>query len=162
MLGSEWTAGEDQWFVVEQCRRCPLPGYLIVRPKIRGSNLEELSADAILALGPLLQRVVRSIHVVLHPVRVYVAHFGEEDGDLHFHVFPRTERLTREYLLNFPEQSALIHGPMLLDWARERYRDSVPSEETLGALESLRGNLNESAANSPAAPDGGRSGNAIF
>jgi diadenosine tetraphosphate (Ap4A) HIT family hydrolase len=154
MPASEWIASEDQWFVVEQCRRCPVPGYLIVRAKTRGSNLDDLSAGAILALGPLLQCVVRSIQVVLRPVRVYVAQFGEEDGDLHFHVFPRTEALTREYLANFPEQSALIHGPMLLDWARERYRDVVPSEETLRALEGLREDLTKRAARQAAAPDG--------
>jgi len=59
-------------------------------------GLSALPAEAASQLGPLLQVIVRSIEAVLSPARVYVAQFGEEQQDLHFHVFPRTAVLTVE------------------------------------------------------------------
>lgn len=151
---SEWIAYENDWFVVEQCRRCLLPGYLVVRSRRHALSLGNLSADAALELGPLLQRVVRSVEAVLQAARVYVAQFGEEGGDLHFHVFPRTERLTREYLLEFPGQNDVIHGPMLLDWARERYRDEPAPPGVVETFKAIREHLSGSATRHAAAPDG--------
>ncbi len=137
----EWVVLEDGSFVVEQCLGCPLPGYVIVRSKVPVLDLGSLPEDVSAELGPLLRRVVHAVQRVLHPARVYVAQFGEEGETLHFHVFPRTAALTREFLREFPEQQDRIHGPILLDWARERYRDRLPSEETLRVLEALRDSL---------------------
>lgn len=41
MSGSEWIAAENERWIVEQCRSCPLPGYLIVRAKVPASRLGE-------------------------------------------------------------------------------------------------------------------------
>ena len=129
---------ETSHFFVEPCESCPLPGYLIVRAKVAVPSLALLSPSAAIELGPLLQRVVRAVEDVVRPLRVYVAQFGEENHDLHFHVFPRTRPLTREYLRWFPEQRALVHGPGLLDWSREHYRTKAAPERTVRALRDIR------------------------
>ncbi len=155
---SELVAYEDPWFVVEQCRDCPLPGYLIVRSKVPAVDWASVSGDALARLGPLLQRVVCSIHGQLRPLRVYVAQFGEAGSDFHFHVFPRTAALTREFLLACPDHNLVVHGPVLLDWARERYREEAPTEQTFQVLRAVRQELKkpDHAAQQAAAPDGRR------
>jgi diadenosine tetraphosphate (Ap4A) HIT family hydrolase len=65
-------------FRVEPCGSCPLPGYLIVSPRIRVSSLAELSPDAQKMLGRFLAAATRAIEVVVHPHRVYCALFAEE------------------------------------------------------------------------------------
>ena len=130
----------DGW-VVEQCRGCLLPGYLIVRPIVPVQGLSALPAEAASQLGPLLQVVVRSIEAVLSPARVYVAQFGEEQQDLHFHVFPRTAAVTADYLQQHQGPHSVISGPLLFDWARDRYRANTASTETVRVFEALRQRL---------------------
>jgi hypothetical protein len=78
------------------------------------------------------------------PIQIYVAQFGEEDQNLHFHLFPRTEALTRAYLQQFPERRALIHGPLLLDWTREQFLDDKMPEDTIRVLAGLRAHMGTS------------------
>ena len=145
MIESDWLVFQDQKFLAEQCRSVPLPGYLVVRPRTQVRTLSALPDKEASDLGVVLRRVVRAIDTVVRPIRVYVAQFGEEDQNLHFHLFPRTETLTREYLQRFPEQHALIRGPLLLDWARERFRSDQISEDALQVLGVLRSQLGTEA-----------------
>lgn len=62
------------------------------------------------------------IEETISPLKIYCAQFGEEGKNLHFHLFPRTVKITNEFLDEFPKQRGLIHGPVLLDWAREKYK----------------------------------------
>lgn len=75
-----------------------------------------------------------------------MAQFGETGDDLHFHVLPRTAAVTREFLLAYPQQEELIHGPVLFDWARTMYRELSVSEETRQVLAKIRERLSECAA----------------
>jgi len=84
--------------------------------------LNDLSVETQMELGVLLARLELAITRVVHPEQVYCAKFGEAGGNLHFHVFPRLASLTKDYLRTYPEQQNLIHGPILLDWARELYQ----------------------------------------
>lgn len=127
----------SQDFVIEPCRSCPLPGYLIVRPKLPVASLSALAPDSAAQLGMVLRLAVAAVETVLHPIKVYVAQFGEEDGNLHFHVFPRTQWLTENYLREFPAQKNLIHGPLLLDWARDAFR-SLPGTQASHVSDKLR------------------------
>ena len=70
--------------------------------------------------------------------------FGEEGQELHFHVFPRTAEITNEFLRAFPGQRDLIHGPILLDWARSRYRAAKPDiwRTVLPAVSALKEEFN--------------------
>ncbi len=108
-------------FVVEHCYSCAVPGYLIVSP---GENVEAifgLSDPARAELGPVLAHATELVTRVVRPLKVYCAQFGEEDARLHFHVFPRTTDITTRYAAEFPAQADLIHGPVLLDWARSTF-----------------------------------------
>lgn len=125
-------------FTVAQCRDCAVPGCLIVATRDRVTRLAELGAEATAALGPTLQRAVAAVEQVLAPARVYCAQFGEAQPQLHFHVFPRTAEVTRDYRAERPAEAALIHGPLLLDWARERYRCTHANPAMLACIADLR------------------------
>ncbi len=109
-------------FRIEPCGSCPIPGYLIVSPRVRVSSLAELSPDAQDALGVTLAAGTRAIESVVRPRRVYCALFAEETGSVHFHLFPRSDCLVSSYFRAHPEEPD-ISGPRLLDWARSTFRD---------------------------------------
>jgi len=128
-------------FTVEHCFSCALPGYLIVSARAGNLTLSDLGPDALPHIGPALAVATRAIEAVIAPIRVYCALFGEEQETMHFHVFPRTSEVTAEYLLVHPEQAARIHGPMLLDWARTRYKGSA--DEVFRAVSTVLAPLRE-------------------
>ena len=95
-------------------------------PMIPTLSLAALSRNAQEELGPVLAAATEAVQNIIAPLKVYCAQFGEEGRQLHFHVFPRTTEITNEFIRAFPEQKDLIHGPILLDWARARYRAPEP------------------------------------
>jgi diadenosine tetraphosphate (Ap4A) HIT family hydrolase len=133
---------ENDHFVIETCRDCPLPGYLIVRPRREVSALSALDSAEAAQLGRTLRLAVRAVETVMRPIKVYTAQFGEAGGGLHFHVFPRTEALTRRFLHEFPEEEAPLSGPVLLDWARGRYGKESASDECSKAAQEIKNALN--------------------
>lgn len=132
---------ENEHFVIKQCRDCAIPGYLMVSHR-KSVHLEELDEKAACALGPTLVLAVSVIRTVVQPIRVYCAQFGEEATQRHFHILPRTSATTAEYLIARPEQGEMIHGPMLLDWARARYRGSELLLQEIKLIERIRTALN--------------------
>ncbi|EPE5298442.1 HIT family protein [Vibrio parahaemolyticus] len=130
---------EDDNFMVSPCRSCNIPGYLIVECKDAISSLSQLSVDAQKDLGVLLALLESAVTKTLSPEQVYCARFGESGGNLHFHVFPRSTVVTEQYLEYFPTQEALIHGPILFDWAREYYKVETKtlSQEVIVAADSV-------------------------
>lgn len=108
-------------YVIEHCYSCAVPGYLIVSSTDGVDSISRLSAPAQSGLGPVLAHAVDLVTRAVRPLKVYCAQFGEEDASLHFHVFPRSRELTDRFFDEFPEQKALIHGPVLLDWARATF-----------------------------------------
>lgn len=107
---------------IEQCYTCALPGYLIVSPNTANDALHKFGTSALTELGGTLARATQAIQSIIKPQRIYCAQFGEDNSAVHFHVFPRTHVLTTEYLKVYPSQKELIHGPVLLDWARTKYK----------------------------------------
>jgi len=118
---------ENVHFRIEPCASCPLPGYLIVSPRIRVSSLTELSSDAQDALGKTLAACTHAIETVVHPRRVYCALFAEETRSVHFHLFPRTDWLLASYSRVHPHD-ADVSGPRLFDWARCTFHEPVTSD----------------------------------
>ena len=102
MINPDFWLYHDQYYLIEQCTDCPLPGYLIVKPISGARSLEELTEEEQAALGRVLAKAIRAVKKAVQPVRVYCAQFGEKGGPLHFHIFPRTEEITREYLRERP------------------------------------------------------------
>ena len=121
MTGPGSRVYSDGYYVIEQCTDCPVPGYLIVTPLSGAGRLEDLTHDELIRLGNVLALAVRAVKEATRPVRVYCALFGEKGGPLHFHIFPRSEEITREYLWENPSEEGSIDGPNLLGWSRRRY-----------------------------------------
>ena len=104
-----------------------LPGYLIVSPTVPATAICGMPIDYQEQLGSNLALATRLTQEAISPIKLYCAQFGEEGHYLHYHVFPRTLEITTEFLYDFPEQKDAIHGPMLFDWARDRYKDNKES-----------------------------------
>jgi diadenosine tetraphosphate (Ap4A) HIT family hydrolase len=132
----------NQYFVIEQCRNCSVPGYLIISPVKKALCLTELDEQALGMLGPTLALALTAVREVIKPLKIYCVQFGEEKGQFHFHVFPRTKEITEEYLKGRPKEEKLIHGPILFNWARERYKNVQDSQELNDAIERIRWRLN--------------------
>jgi diadenosine tetraphosphate (Ap4A) HIT family hydrolase len=113
---------ETGHFRVEHCRDCGVAGYLIVSPRKAVPSLGAMAPEALADLGAVLARATAAIEAVLLPGRVYCALFGEEVRDVHFHVFPRTDALLAEYRRSTANGNAACSGPLILDWARWRFR----------------------------------------
>ena len=108
-------------------------------------HLWDLGAEAVNLLGLTLARAVSAVRQVNEPVKIYCAQFGEEGNQLHFHVFPPTTGITEEYLREKPEERDLIHGPVLFDWARTRYKGVQLSRQANDQVERIRRVLNQAA-----------------
>src|SRR5438309_11619359 len=122
-------------FHIEPCASCPIPGYLIVSPRVPVSSLAELSPDAQAALGATLVAATRTIEAVVQPQRVYCALFAEETRSVHFHLFPRSDWVLSQHASAHPADLE-ISGPRLLDWARRTFHPPNPSHyiETVEAI----------------------------
>lgn len=111
---------EDAYFRAEHSVDCCVPGYLIFSARDPVSSITGLTAGALQNLGPRLALLVRAIEAVVRPELVYCARFGEEVKALHFHLFPRTASMAKAFLAE-GGNGAKLNGPILLNWARERY-----------------------------------------
>ena len=131
-------------FRIEPCASCPIPGYLIVSPRVPVSSLAELSPDAQAALGATLVAATRAIEAVVHPQRVYCALFAEETRSVHFHLFPRSEWLLFSYSRAHPEDTE-ISGPRLMDWARRTFRKPITGMHSDETFEKIRTRLTSGA-----------------
>jgi diadenosine tetraphosphate (Ap4A) HIT family hydrolase len=134
--------GRSEDFLVEHCYSCAVPGYLIVSPLAAVQSLDALPSRSVENLGPLLATVTSLVKETVNPLRIYCAQFGEEQSQLHFHIFPRGVALTEEYLEAFPHHASQIRGPIVLDWARDRYRCS--KESVYETVTDVIGQLRES------------------
>ena len=130
-------------FRIEPCASCPIPGYLIVNPRVPVSSLAELSPDAQSALGATLVAATRATEALVHPQRVYCALFAEETRSVHFHLFPRSEWLLLSYSRAHPEDTE-ISGPRLMDWARRTFRKPITGMHSDETFEKIRTRLTSS------------------
>lgn len=132
--------GRSKDFLVEHCYSCAIPGYLVVSPLAAVQSLDALPTRSVENLGPSLAAATALVKEIVNPLRVYCAQFGEEQSQLHFHIFPRGVALTKEYLKAFPQHASQIRGPIVLDWARDQYRCSKESayESNAHVIDQLR------------------------
>lgn len=113
---------ENDHFKIAQCADFPIPGYLIVSPKVEVRSLSEMKSETLAELGNTLALATKALEEVLQPGQVYCAKFGELNNLVHFHVFPRTKRILEEYLKENLTTTDVISGPQLLDWARNKFK----------------------------------------
>lgn len=112
----------NEIFTLDQSLECTVPGYLVLRLKSGETSLAELEPEKARALGAMLARAAKAIEEAVGAERVYVLSFCEVDRRLHFHLFPRTQWLLREYLRVHPQAwKKTISGPALFEWARQAF-----------------------------------------
>jgi diadenosine tetraphosphate (Ap4A) HIT family hydrolase len=112
---------EDETFTLEQSTECPIPGYLVLRLKGQETSLAQLKTETAQALGEMLARATKAIEQAVQAERVYVLSFCEVEPRLHFHLFPRTAWLLKEYFKANFNANEPIDGPMLFAWARNAF-----------------------------------------
>jgi diadenosine tetraphosphate (Ap4A) HIT family hydrolase len=129
---------EDETFSLERSSECSIPGYLILRLKGPATSLAELKPDQAKTLGEMLAAAARAIEAAVKPERVYVLSFCEVERRLHFHLFPRTAWLLKEYFKANDCANDPVNGPRLFEWARKtfiagsRLPAGIPDRGTVG------------------------------
>lgn len=138
---------EEETFTLEQSAECSVPGYLILRVKGEATSLAQLAEEKCMALGKMLARAARAIEEAVGAERVYVLSFCEIDRHLHFHLFPRTGWLLKEYHKTNFNANEPIDGPMLFSWARGAFGPGshVPkgTPDMAAVAEAIRGILEQ-------------------
>jgi diadenosine tetraphosphate (Ap4A) HIT family hydrolase len=108
----------DELFILEQSTECAIPGYLILRLKGEETSLARLAPEKARALGEMLARATAAIEETVGAERVYILSFCEVERRLHFHLFPRTAWLLKEYFKANSGETKPVNGPALFEWAR--------------------------------------------
>jgi diadenosine tetraphosphate (Ap4A) HIT family hydrolase len=127
---------ENSYFRVEQSAST-VAGHLILRLVKPANHLQEMPAEALAELGPLLARAMAAIEKVVKPERVYVIRLGEEVEAIHFHLFPRTKVMLDLYRKAYPRLP--VSGAQIFDWARQPHiiahlETSISPEKALPLL----------------------------
>jgi diadenosine tetraphosphate (Ap4A) HIT family hydrolase len=134
---------EDELFSLEQSAECPIPGYLILRLKGPQVDLAQLPPETARRLGEMLARTAAAIEQAVRPERVYVLSFCEVDPRLHFHLFPRTAWLLKEYFKANDNPNDPVNGPMLFEWARSAFGPGSRMPKGTPDIENACGTLRE-------------------
>ena len=130
-------------YTLEQSAECAVPGYLILRLKGPETSLAGLATEQAKALGEALSRAVRAIEQAAGADRVYILSFCEVERRLHFHLFPRTAWLLREYRKANGGESEAINGPLLFEWARKTFVPGHPLPAGMPGRGTVSGTLRE-------------------
>ena len=140
---AETTVYEDSHFLLQGSEECGIPGYLVLRMKGKREGAGGLTPQESSALGAMISRAVRAIDRTVVPERVYILSFCEVDSQLHFHLFPRTGWLLREYWRAHGGEGEAVDGPALFQWAKRTFLPGavLPTEEPTAEalLPALRG-----------------------
>jgi len=102
--------------------------------------LAQLPPETAMLLGGMLTRAAGAIEQAVKPERVYILSFCEVDPRLHFHLFPRSAWLLKEYFKANDNANDPVNGPMLFEWARNAFGPGshvpkgTPDMETAGAI----------------------------
>ena len=117
---------QDALITLEHSAESAIPGYLVLRMKGPETGLAGLAPEQAEALGVILSRAARAIEQAVGAERVYVLSFCEVERRLHFHLFPRTAWLLREYHRANGGEGAAVNGPLLFEWARKTFVPGRP------------------------------------
>lgn len=121
---TDYLISETQYFRIEQSYEILIPGYLIVSMKKPIAEFSQMPHEVAVDLGQSLQMACRIAEKIIKPERVYVAKFGEECKQIHFHILPRTLSLLEEYKQTLGMKDEPISGPQIFDWVRNKYRSN--------------------------------------
>jgi diadenosine tetraphosphate (Ap4A) HIT family hydrolase len=116
---------------------------LILRLKGAETSLAELAPEKARALGEMLAKAARAIEQAVGAERIYVLFFCEIDPRLHFHLFPRTAWLLKEYFKANDCAGAPVNGPMLFEWARNSFGPGSRVPQGTPGIEAVCASLRE-------------------
>lgn len=125
----EYLIFETKYFRVEQSTEISIPGYLIVSMKEPVSDFSIMSEEVAADLGLSILKACKIVEEVIKPEKVYVAKFGEQCKQIHFHILPRTKDLLEEYIKASDTKEKPISGPQIFDWARNTCLSNKANEE---------------------------------
>ena len=128
---------ENESIVIKHADFCNVPGYLILRFKTGVQSPGDLEPEEAKTLGLLLSFSAAAIKKTVAAERIYVLSFCELDRRLHFHLFPRTAALLELYHQATGTLNDPINGPMLFEWARERFKEGVPMPKGFPAISEI-------------------------
>ena len=131
-------------FIVDACRTCYIPGYLLLKPRDAVGSLSQMNPAALASLGLTLAMLTAAIEAIVQPLRVYCVLFSEQTRVVHFHLFPRTKWLTAKYFAAHPNETE-ISGPQLMDWARRSFHTPISGSDRDETLERIQGWFTPSA-----------------
>lgn len=137
MSSRDYLLLETDHFRIEHSIYYRIAGFLFVVPKVVTPSISEMADPAVAELGKALQIAVRAVEMVIEPVNVYCTKFGETDGSVHFHIFPRTLGLTDMYATT---QGAIegIDGPKLMSWANNHFTGDTEYGDIPNAITEIR------------------------
>lgn len=122
-------------FTVQSCDDCFIPGHLVIHPITPVQSLQELSPEALQNSGPILALCHQAVQTIVQPTRIYTLSFCEVLPRLHFHVFPRTELLGRQFNAYHEVSGDTVNGALFFDWARKHCQEkSVEYGDVLGRI----------------------------
>lgn len=135
---------ESESFVVSPCRDCDVPGYLVLIARQEVETLSTLTSSTQELLGPTLARIELAIRQVTGAAHVYVLRFSEGLSAVHFHLFPRTDRVGSQWLAAAKPSDGELNGPYIFAWARIKFHVDDPaklSSETLNSALQIKNAL---------------------
>jgi histidine triad (HIT) family protein len=103
---------------------CPIPGWLVVTSDRHARALDDLDADELAALGPVVARVMRAQKAGLGAEHVYALALGDVLRHFHLHLVPR-----------FADTPVRLRGRGCFD---ARPDDALPTWRVVAAAESVR------------------------
>ncbi len=111
----DYTIFETDHFTASQASGYRVPGYVIVQSKAQCMRMVDLSPDQAADLTKCLAKAEALIQQTVQPERIYILKFGEANPQVHFHVFPRTERIAAAYAAQVQDERP-YSGARIVDW----------------------------------------------
>ncbi len=112
---------ENTQFTISYPNSIAIPGYMIVATKGEIYSLADLNQENQSNLINLLTVTHRLLNQLIKPQRIYTLSIGEIEPRLHFHIFPRTQKLLDEYQNAHNNHGQPVCGTHLFEWARIKY-----------------------------------------
>lgn len=122
----------DEIFSLEACLAHQIPGYLILRLRQPHPTFSSLNDQVAQQLGLAVAKISALVEVKVAAETVYVLRFGEENRQIHFHIFPRTRRMDEAYRSHHTSCGQFLNGPLVFEWARNHFKTEQESLSNWG------------------------------
>ncbi len=125
-----YTIFETDHFIASQANSYRIPGYVIVLSKAKNTRMADFSQEQAADLTKCLAAAEALVQRIVKPERIYILKFGEENPLIHFHVFPRTERIANAYVTKVQDEPP-YSGARIIDWIWNNHESLGFSDEDI-------------------------------